>query len=378
MESYIGKKIEEIGTPALLVDKIAFKNNCERMLIRAKNMGHIKVRGQTKTHKTVQGAVIQTGGAKKCLVTSTLNECEMYADAGFDDILYGYPLLQSHMKRNYALTERLSQYHVMVVNFEGVEILTKIPPPLNKKWSVFLKIDCGYPRAGIPADDENCVHIAKALCQHSDKIIFQGLYAHCGTSYAAKSVNGVISARDGAIETLSKLATKLRSSGIPVDNVGTGSTPSFSHDRTEVSQLTEIHPGNYVFYDLQQKLLGSCELKDIAAMVMVRVTAHFPKRNEMLIDGGFLALSEQGFTQLGNTFAVIKDNSNLQVYKMTQEVAFVKPKDSRDILDFSKYPIGSVLYLYQYHNCDTASRFPVYYVHENGVVVDEWKPTKWW
>ena len=35
----------------------------------------------------------------RCLVTSTLVESEMYADAGFDDILYGYPLIESHMKR---------------------------------------------------------------------------------------------------------------------------------------------------------------------------------------------------------------------------------------------------------------------------------------
>ena len=28
----------------------------------------------------------------------------------YDDILYGYPLLESHMKRNYALTEKLKEY----------------------------------------------------------------------------------------------------------------------------------------------------------------------------------------------------------------------------------------------------------------------------
>ena len=54
----------------------------------AKNMGNVKVRGQTKTHKTVQGGIIQTGGTKKCLVTSTFPESEMYADAGFDDIMF--------------------------------------------------------------------------------------------------------------------------------------------------------------------------------------------------------------------------------------------------------------------------------------------------
>lgn len=35
----------------------------------------------------------------RCLVVSTLTEAEMYAEAGFDDILYGYPLLPGHMDR---------------------------------------------------------------------------------------------------------------------------------------------------------------------------------------------------------------------------------------------------------------------------------------
>ena len=119
-------------------------------------------------------------------------------------------------------------------------------------------------------------------------------------------------------------------------------------------------------------------MKDIAATVMVRVMGHFPKRNEMVIDGGWMALSEQGFNQLGGTFAIIKGHPGLQVYKMTQEVGCIRPKNENENLDFSKFPIGSVLYLYQYHNCQTASRFPTYYVHEGGVVLDEWKPSKGW
>ena len=378
MASYIGKRIEDIATPAMLVDKLVIENNCKEMLERAKDMGNVKVRGQTKTHKTVEGAILQTGGTKKCLVTSTFNESEMYADAGFDDILYGYPLLPHHMERNYTLTERLNQYHVMVVNLEGVEILRKTPPPPNKKWSVFLKVDCGYSRSGVAAEDENCVNIAKALNDQPDTIVFQGLYAHCGNSYSAQSVDGVKAARDLAIDTISKVGSKLRSLGIEVKNIGTGSTPSFSHASAKTNILTEIHPGNYVFYDMQQKLLGSCEMKDIAAIVMVRIAAHFSQRNEMLIDCGHLALSEQGFNQLGGTFAIVKDHPDLQLYHMTQEIGFIRPTNTEEKIDFTKFPIGSVIYLYQYHVCDTASRFPVYYIHENGIVVEEWKPTKWW
>ena len=58
----------------------------------------------------------------------------MYADAGFDDILYGYPLLESHMERNFMLAERLDKYHVMVTNMETVDVLLRHDPPKGKKW----------------------------------------------------------------------------------------------------------------------------------------------------------------------------------------------------------------------------------------------------
>ena len=44
-----------------------------RMLERAEESG-VELRGQTKTHKTVEGGIIQTGGTKRKIVTSTLIE----------------------------------------------------------------------------------------------------------------------------------------------------------------------------------------------------------------------------------------------------------------------------------------------------------------
>ena len=34
----------------------------------------VELRGQTKTHKTVEGGILQTGGTKRKIVTSTLIE----------------------------------------------------------------------------------------------------------------------------------------------------------------------------------------------------------------------------------------------------------------------------------------------------------------
>lgn len=93
--------------------------------------------------------------------------------------------------------------------------------------------------------------------------------------------------------------------GVKVANVGTGSTPSCSHTTPLMERLTEIHPGNYVFYDAQQMLLQSCEESDIAGKVLTRVIGGSRRRNEILVDCGFTGLTKQGFEAQGS-FALIE------------------------------------------------------------------------
>ena len=53
--------------------------------------------------------------------------------------------------------------------------------------------------------------------------------------------------------------------------------------------------------------LGSCGRDDIAARVLTRIIGHFPgQRNQLIIDAGFVALSQQGFDELGKSIAIIK------------------------------------------------------------------------
>ena len=64
MSSFVGTKIESLPTPAFVVDLDVAKNNCAVMLARAKEAG-VDLRAQVKTHKTLEGAVMQTGGTKR-------------------------------------------------------------------------------------------------------------------------------------------------------------------------------------------------------------------------------------------------------------------------------------------------------------------------
>lgn len=104
---------------------------------------------------------------------------------------------------------------------------------------------------------------------------------------------------------------------MPCPHASIGSTPSCSHPIPEMSQLTELHPGNYIFYgecpqhpaappcpstaptprlsaDLQQTQLGSCQPQDVAIRVLTRVIGHYEHRGQLLVDCGWTALSLHG------------------------------------------------------------------------------------
>ena len=112
--------------------------------------------------------------------------------------------------------------------------------------------------------------------------------------------------RDESINALVTVSKRLEAAGVKVSHVGTGSTPSCSHDTPLMQHLTEIHPGNYVFYDVQQLDLGSCGESDIAGKVLTRVIGQSRRTNEILVDCGFTGLTKQGFEAQGGSFAKIE------------------------------------------------------------------------
>ncbi|HSW67539.1 MAG TPA: hypothetical protein VLH16_03070, partial [Bacteroidales bacterium] len=54
-----------------------------------------------------------------------------------------------------------------------------------------------------------------------------------------------------------------------------------------------IRPGNFVFFDLAQYYLGSCDLEDIAVVLACPVVALYPHRSEVVVQGGAIHLSRE-------------------------------------------------------------------------------------
>ncbi|CAK9112714.1 D-threo-3-hydroxyaspartate dehydratase (D-THA DH) (D-THA dehydratase) (Threo-3-hydroxy-D-aspartate ammonia-lyase) [Durusdinium trenchii] len=261
------------------------------MLQRAKQLG-CQLRPHMKTHKTIQGGVLATDGTKRCITVSTLAEAEFYADAGFEDICYAVPITAEKLPRAAQLHERCL-FHVCVDHPQAVEARCG---QANKPWSVFLMVDCGYGRDGVDVKDPTSVQLAQRLAS-SKGTRLAGLYTHGGHSYDASQVccGDRLRAPRAVGLTAAKGVHSRCETLLQVPIVGVGSTPTCSNPPNQFpSEVTEMHPGNYIYYDTMQQALGSCSEEDIAVRVLTRVIGAYERRNLLLVDMGWTACSKQG------------------------------------------------------------------------------------
>ena len=127
--------------------------------------------------------------------------------------------------------------------------------------------------AGVWWEEDVGIDLAKYVHQNSN-MIFQGIYLHCGDTYHTESVAQVCELRDKAITCCDTFRKRLVDAGVPCPISGTGSTPSCSQPSDTMKTLTEIHPGNYIFYGNNFIILAFHRLK-LSVDILVSRSAIF-------------------------------------------------------------------------------------------------------
>lgn len=172
-------EIKDLDTPAFLVDKGKVEANCARMIDKCKAIG-VDLRPHMKTHKCIEIGILQTGGTKRRICVSTVDEAEFFSKAGFEDILYAYPITDSKVERCKELAENMEMFHVMIDSEAGFKSLADNPLGLKdgaegKKWSVFVSISCDLEREGVKWTESWTTVLPKAL-KRSDATEFAGTH----------------------------------------------------------------------------------------------------------------------------------------------------------------------------------------------------------
>lgn len=173
---------------------------------------------------------------------------------------------------------------------------------------------------------------------------------------------------------MTEFVNKLRSNKIFPKVVAVGSTPSCAV-APSYPGATEMHPGNYIFFDRMQVGIGACSRDEISASVLARVISHYPERNTIMVDAGGLALSKEECALPG--YGELLEDGDLVVTKASQEHGLITSASGKPV-DFSQFPLGSTVRILPNHSCLAAACFSHYYVVKDDNLVAEWKPTREW
>src|SRR5260221_990135 len=86
----IGLSLDELPTPAILVDLDVLERNVRRMAARAQAAG-VRLRPHAKAHKSVAIGGMQRAAGASGLTLAKTSEAEVFVTAGFDDLFLAYP-----------------------------------------------------------------------------------------------------------------------------------------------------------------------------------------------------------------------------------------------------------------------------------------------
>jgi len=365
----------DIQTPALLVAPDIVAANCARMSARAHALG-VRLRPHMKTHKTLEIGRMQTAGQFGGITVSTLAEARFFADGGCDDITYAVPMVPGKAGAALDLLQRGLRLNLLVDHPDAAADLQALCAAQNLRARVFLKIDCGYHRAGIPADDPRAVSLARDL-ERAPALDFAGLLTHAGHSYDCTDVAGVRAVAAQEVGLTVGLARRLRDEGIACPEVSIGSTPTCVH-LEDATGVTEIRPGNYALFDCFQAAIGSCTEADIAGCVLSTVIGHYPERGALLLDAGALALGKDpGATHVDPHcgFGRVVGFPHLRITGLSQEhgkVTGLRPEDAAAL------PVGTRVRVLPNHICLTAALYAAYHVVEGGRITGQMTPARGW
>lgn len=367
-------RISDLPTPSFLVDLPVLERNAQFMLRKAAEEG-VRLRPHVKTHKTLEIAEIQCAGKGGPITVSTLAEALFFAEAGWQDIAYAFPLIHSQLEQLVDLNKKIERLHLLADNLESV-LAAEEAAKGSKQLSLWLKVDCGYHRSGVDPQSDEAFQIARRI-HESSHLDLKGILTHGGQSYQARGPQEIRQAAHQEACLMGEFYRELKAQGIACPEVSVGATPTAVHG-SDWEEITEIRPGNYIFFDKFQADIGTCSLADCAVSVLAEVVGHYPRHNHLIVNAGALALSKDpgSVHVLGKTlYGAVAGHPALDVLSISQEHGLIS---SSQPLEFKEYPIGSRLRIIPNHSCLTAALFPRYDVVEGEMVLDHWTPVRGW
>jgi D-serine deaminase-like pyridoxal phosphate-dependent protein len=341
-----GDRIADLSTPRPIIDEDRLAANISRAQAYMNQHG-LNFRPHIKTHKIPALAAEQVAAGAKGINCQKITEAEVFAAAGFEDILITFNILgPEKTERLAALNERISDLKVVADSVTTVDQLSA-RFATRKPLAVLVECDTGGGRCGVQTPAQ-ATTLASRI-QGAEGLSFAGLLNYPKPG-AAANVQAFLS------ETLSSL----QALGIDCPIVSNGGSPSLFEAHL-VPAATEHRAGTYIYNDRSMVRAGHCREDECAMHVLATVVSR-PTADRAVIDAGSKALTSDllGFSDYGSVI----DYPDAVITGLSEE---------HGVIDLSRClgrrpEIGEKIRIIPNHTCVVSNLFDTMVFHREGIV----------
>lgn len=371
-----------VQTPCLLLDAARMRRNIARLKVHLKRLG-VPLRPHLKTSKCIEVARLLMPTAHGPATVSTLNEAEEFAAGGVRDILYAVGIAPNKLDRVIALRKRDVDLSIVLDSLEQARAVVAKCADSGIRIPVLIEIDSDGHRAGVRPVDPLLLEIAHTL--HRGGAELRGVLTHAGGSYDALGMENLILAAEQERAAAVHCAQRLRDAQLPCPVISVGSTPT-AHFSRDLSGVTEVRAGVFVFFDLVMAGIGVCSVDDVAISVLASVIGHQSSKGQIIVDAGWMALSRDRGTatqKADQGYGLVCDIEgrpfeDLVVTQANQEhgVLGLRPGAQGMVPDL---PVGTQVRILPNHACATSAQHDHYHVVEANEIIVQWRriPAGW-
>jgi len=296
----VGDRVEDIDTPALVLEMDAFERNLKTLAGTVKGRP-IRVRAHAKTHKSPDIARRQIAHGAVGVCCQKVSEAEALVDGGITDVLVSNEVVGAKKIQRLAELSKRAHIGVCVDNAENLAAIEAS----GAKLDVYIELEVGMRRCGIAPGPE-ALEMARRISQ-SKNLRFAGLQAYHGRAQHMRTMEERHAAIEGSAQHVFEMKRLLQKAGIACPIV-TGAGSGTYMLEVEAGAWDEIQPGSYIFMDVdyaKNEWAAPLPRFEHALFVLATVMSR-PAPDRAIVDAGLKASSVgSGLPQVWNRQGLI-------------------------------------------------------------------------
>lgn len=350
---------EDLGTPALVVERAIFEKNLQSMAAHTKSTG-IGIRAHCKIHKSVHVAKQQMALGSLGICCATIAESELMAAAGIKNVLHTcQPAGRNKIWRAIEIAVKDPSFMVVADDPETVELLNEAAGVRKVKLRTLVDIYAGLTRHGHAAG-ESGLRLAQKIAS-SPNLTFTGVMGYSGVASHTKGWEARREQSRKDVGPVVETALLCKRAGLDTSIITGGSTGTYNIDK-EIG-LTELQAGSYVFMDSIYNQIGAKSggerYSDFGTSLHVLTTVISRNHSgQVTIDAGNKAMLKPTDQVAGRPEVVVENQG--------AEYGILKWKDGNG------FKLGEKVELITSNLDMTTNCYDRYYVCDGGRLVDVW------